>query len=182
MKRLTLTRARAVVAVVATAGMVGASGGWAQAPQKNTISFSVPAANTKYTQQHALDVGDMPGHQIRIFENHRTFPNDPPAFAGVRVRDFVTRAATDLVDNDGRVSGYVVFILANGDNVFGRLEGTTRASVGQSGGRRTAMVNIVLTGGTGKFQGIRGTLQQSSVAEPSKGYNESKFEGVYWME
>ncbi|MFD1561801.1 hypothetical protein ACFSHT_40165 [Paraburkholderia silviterrae] len=177
---MTRLRAAVLALIVVGAAMLGTSP--VQAQQKNTISFSVPAANTRYTEQHALEVGDIPGHQIRIFENHRTFPNDPPAFAGVPVKDFITRAATDLIDNDGRVSGYVVFVLANGDKVFGRLEGTIQAPVAQSGGHRTAMVNIVLTGGSGKFRNIRGRLQQSSVADPSKGYNEGKFEGLYWLE
>ena len=174
---------RVVLVTATVSGMIlGASVGWAQAQQKSTISFQAPAENTKYTQQHSIDVGDIPGHQIRIFENHRTFPNDPPVFSGVSVKEFVTRAATDLVANDGRVSGYVVFILSNGDKLFGRLEGTVQGTVGEPNGRRTARANITLTGGTGKFRGIRGTLQQSSVAEPSKGFNEGKFEGVYWIE
>ena len=42
-------------------------------PEKQKISFKVPASNTKYRQQHVLDVGDVPGHQIRVFEIHRTF-------------------------------------------------------------------------------------------------------------
>jgi hypothetical protein len=29
------------------------------------MSWEVPAADTKYTQQLALDVGDIPGHQVR---------------------------------------------------------------------------------------------------------------------
>ena len=28
------------------------------------MSWEVPAADTKYTQQLALDVGDIPGHQV----------------------------------------------------------------------------------------------------------------------
>ena len=30
------------------------------------MSWEVPAADTKYTQQLALDVGDIPGHQVAI--------------------------------------------------------------------------------------------------------------------
>ncbi len=49
-----------VVMVVAGAMSLSVPKGWAQAQQKTTISFQVSAENTKYTQQHALDVGDMP--------------------------------------------------------------------------------------------------------------------------
>ena len=44
--------------------------GSAEAPgqEKCKMSWEVPAANAKYTGQHAFDVGDVPGHQVRIFE------------------------------------------------------------------------------------------------------------------
>ena len=34
------------------------------AQQKRKMSWEAPAADTKYTQQLALDVGDIPGHQV----------------------------------------------------------------------------------------------------------------------
>jgi hypothetical protein len=34
------------------------------AQQKCKMSWEVPASDTKYTQQLAIDVGDMPGHQV----------------------------------------------------------------------------------------------------------------------
>ena len=37
----------------------------------------VPAADAKYTGQHAFDVGDVPGHQVRIFAVRRIFPDEP---------------------------------------------------------------------------------------------------------
>jgi hypothetical protein len=48
------------------------------AQEKCKVSEGVEAANSTYTQQHVLDVGDVPGHQIRIYEVHRTYPNDKP--------------------------------------------------------------------------------------------------------
>jgi len=41
-------------------------------------SEGADVAKSTYTQQHTLDVGDIPGHQIRIHEVHRTYPNDKP--------------------------------------------------------------------------------------------------------
>ena len=40
----------------------------ALAEEKCKISGSTPAATTSYTQQHMIDVGDVPGHQVRIFD------------------------------------------------------------------------------------------------------------------
>ena len=33
------------------------------------LVFMVAAENTEYTQQHTIDVGDISGHQVRVFEN-----------------------------------------------------------------------------------------------------------------
>jgi hypothetical protein len=75
--------------------------GEAVAQQKQRVSFKTSAENTKYTQQHALDVGDMPGHQVRIYELHRTFPNNPPTINGVALKEQWTRAVSDYTDNNG---------------------------------------------------------------------------------
>jgi hypothetical protein len=40
-------------------------------------------AKSTYTQQHTLGVGDVPGHQIRIYKIHRTYPNDKPNCEGL---------------------------------------------------------------------------------------------------
>ena len=50
----------------------------APAQERCKLSWEVPPANSTYTQQYTIDVGDVPGHQIRIFELRRTFPNDKP--------------------------------------------------------------------------------------------------------
>ena len=44
-----------------------------EAQTKRPIAYNSLAANSKFTQQHALDVGDVPGHQVRIYEHNRTF-------------------------------------------------------------------------------------------------------------
>jgi hypothetical protein len=67
----------------------------AAAQQTQRVSFKTPAANTKYTQQHFVDVGDVPGHQVRVFEIHRTFPNDPPVINGVKLKEQWTRGTSD---------------------------------------------------------------------------------------
>src|SRR5215469_1452612 len=48
------------------------------AQEKFKVSEDGTAAKSSYTQQHVMDVGDVPGHQIRVFELHRTYPNDKP--------------------------------------------------------------------------------------------------------
>jgi hypothetical protein len=45
----------------------------AVAQQKQHVSYKVTAENSKYTQQQFLDVGDIPGHQVRSLEIYRDF-------------------------------------------------------------------------------------------------------------
>ena len=54
------------------------------AQEKCRLAWEVPAGDTKYTQQFALDVGDIPGHQIRIYELHGAYPNDKPNCEGLK--------------------------------------------------------------------------------------------------
>ena len=58
--------------------------GDALAQQKQKISYKIGAENAKYTQQHAIDVGDGIGHEVRVYEIHRTFPSNAPAINGVK--------------------------------------------------------------------------------------------------
>ena len=67
--------------------LFGISASWAQ--QKQLVKFEAPAANSKYTQQHSIAVGDVAGHDLRIFENLRTFPKDPLVIDQVRVKGMV---------------------------------------------------------------------------------------------
>ena len=57
------------------------------AQQKQQLSFKTSAENTKYTQQHLIDVGDVPGHQVRVYELHCTFPNNAPVMNGVAIKE-----------------------------------------------------------------------------------------------
>ena len=38
----------------------------ASAQQKQRVSFVLPPGNSKYTQQHVIDVGDVPDHKLRL--------------------------------------------------------------------------------------------------------------------
>src|SRR5262249_40545238 len=60
-----------VTMLVVTLGTPGLSP--ASAQERCAMSWETPASNTTYTQQQVIDVGDVPGHQIRIFELKRTF-------------------------------------------------------------------------------------------------------------
>ena len=61
------------------------------AQQMQRIAYKTLAANTKYTQQHFIEVGDVAGHQVRVNEIYRTFPNDPPVINGLKLKEHWSR-------------------------------------------------------------------------------------------
>jgi hypothetical protein len=146
------------------------------AQQKQQLSFKTSAENTKYTQQQQIDVGDAPGHQVRIYELHRTFPNNAPVINGVAIKEQWTRAISDYTDNNGPGTTYGVYVLENGDKFF-----TRSALVAQStgSGKLTATTVGQITGGTGKFAGIQGIVRTLNTADPKAGVNEGQTDIEY---
>jgi ABC-type nickel/cobalt efflux system permease component RcnA len=167
----------AVLLSICCVALLASPAAWSQAAQRTKIAFEVHEQNSKYTQQHTLDIGDMPGHTIRLFELHRTFPDDPPAFAGVAIKDYWSRGESESLAGNGPVFTYSVFNMANGDKIFGRFDGVAQATAGQSADKRTVVGNLVLTGGTGKIRGIRGTLHVLTNVDLSKNLNDTRYEG-----
>ena len=159
----------------------GVSTGWTQ--EKQAISWKVYPKFTKYTEQHRMDVGDIPGHQIRIAEIHRTFPNDPPKFYGVQVTEQWSHIFSDYVNDTGPHWGYNVYVLGNGDKIFSRQDGTAQTTVNPDGSKKVVYSGVArITGGTGKFKAIRGILRYQGKWDPAINLNERHVEGEYWME
>jgi hypothetical protein len=165
--------------VIVGGSMFAVSDGWAQ--QKQKVSYKVSAANAKYTQQQAIDVGDVPGHQIRIYELHRTFPVDGPKIEGVRIAETWTRALTDYVDLNGPSVVYSIYMMENGDKIFARGDLVSQTVTNADGSRKTTSTAVTrMTGGTGKFRGIQGTSKSVSLADIKAGVNETQTELEYW--
>lgn len=159
-----------------------ASGTDAWAQQKQKYSFKTPPGITKYEEQHAIDVGDVPGHQVRVFAVHSVYTGEAPVYDGIKVREAWTKASTDYTEGNGHGAGYTVAVLENGDKIFGRWEGVTQTTVGPEGSKVTKTNAVtILAGGTGKFKGIHGTLRTVTTTD-FKNLGESVAEGEYWME
>ena len=177
-----IARGLRVLAVLAAAGMLLGAAGESGAPQKQRYLFKTPPGAGKYVQQHALDVGDVPGHQVRVLEIHYSYTEEAPVYDGVKVKESWLRAASDYTEGNGRATGYTVAMLENGDRIFGRWEGITQTTVGKDGAKlaRTSSITT-LTGGTGKFIGIHGTLHGIATTD-FKSLSEAMAEGDYWIE
>src|SRR3954451_5809612 len=107
------------------------------AQERCRMSWEIQPADASYTEQHAIDVGDVPGHQVRIFEVHRRFPNDKPNCEGLRRTESWAHVASDYVDRNGSVAGYLTIVLENGDRIFGRMAGTSQTSTAPDGAQRS---------------------------------------------
>jgi hypothetical protein len=151
----------------------------AAAQQKQVVTYKAPAENSKYTEQHAMDIGDVPGHQLRIYELYRTFPTNAPMINGLKLKETWTRATSDYVDGNGPNAGYSVFVLENGDKFFVRLSTLTQSA---GSGKLTSVTVGSIIGGTGKLTGIHGTLRTSTTADPKANFNDGQSEIEYWME
>ena len=152
----------------------------AVAQEKKKVSFNSPATSTRYLQQHAIDVGDGPGHQIRVFELQRSYGSDAPVIEGVKLKESWSRGFTDFNDLNGLGLSYNIYVLENGDRIFAR--GNFIAQSVASEGSLRNMAAAAITGGTGKFRGIRGVVRTETTANPKAGMNEQKGEMEYWLE
>lgn len=153
------------------------------AQEKKKYSFTTPPGISKYTKTHTIDVGDVPNHQLRIFELHTVYTGEAPAYDGVKVKETFARAFSDYIDGSGTATGYSVSTLENGDKVYARLAIHSHTVVATDGTKKLGFRAVTtLTGGTGRFSGIRGTLLGGGGSDLKSGTTDAWTEGEYWFE
>ncbi len=155
--------------------------GTASAQQKEKFSFKAPPGIGKYEEQHAIDVGDVPGHQLRVYSVHTVYTQEAPVYEGIKAKESWLRALSDYTEGSGHATGYTITILENGDKIFADWEGITQTTVSSDGSKATNVNTVnTLSGGTGKFKGIRGVLR--GVATTDFKTARGNLEGEYWFE
>lgn len=166
--------------LLAGSGTLLASAALAQ--EKCTETFAAADAESAYTEQHVMDVGDVAGHQIRIFELHRTYADAEPNCEGLKRTEQLVHGYSDYVDRNGRAWGYTVTTYDNGDQMFSEFTGTSHTVVNADGSKTSTYVGTsVITGGTGTYKGVRGTGRDKVLFDPEKNINESDSELTYWI-
>ena len=150
----------------------------AGAQDKQKISYKVTAENSKYTQRNTIDVGDEPGHQLVLFEIHRTFPSNAPVINGVKLKETWTRGYADYINSNGLSTNHTVYVLENGDKFY-----TMSSTMGQAdaAGKRTTVAVGQIRGGTGKFAAMKGLVRSNGVSDGKAGLNETQAEIEYWI-
>lgn len=157
--------------------------GWAQ--EKYRYDLSALPQSSRYVQQHVIDVGDVPGHQVRILELQRTYTKDNPVVMGTKVVESWNRGFSDYVNGVGPATGYGVWLLEDGNKIFLQYIGTSYTEVTPTGSRRgTYHGTTRLVGGTGRFAAIRGVVTDTVEfdTDPKSGYNRPVSQGEYWFE
>jgi hypothetical protein len=126
---------------------------------------------TTYPQQLRLDVGDIPGHIIAIFEvHHGPNPSAKPNCEGFKVVDKLTHGFADVIDRNGRAWGYTTMTLDNGDKIYTKYSGNVIAATGAEGAPMTMFNGTsTWTGGTGRYLGVRGFTRDKSETFYVKG-------------
>jgi len=155
----------------------------ASAQQKFKTSPPDPGAVTKYTEQHIFDVGDMPGHQIRIATLHTKYSDKAGEYDGVKFVESTGWLTSDYISGSGRLNTYGVTLMANGDKVFSRADGVSHTSISADGQRKTSYSTVTtLTGGTGRFATLRGISRATGTTDFKTGTTTASSEGEYWFE
>ncbi len=156
--------------------LCGAPSVWAQEKQK--VSYKVTAESAKYTQRNTIDVGDESGHQLSLFEIHRTFPSNAPVINGVKLKETWTRGYADYVNSNGLSTNYTVYMLDNGDKFYSHS--STMGQADAAGKRTTVGVGQIL-GGTGKLAAMKGLVRSTGVSDGKANFNETQTEIEYWI-
>jgi hypothetical protein len=142
-----------------------------------------------YPQQLNIDVGDAPGHIVGVYELLSVAgPNDKPNCEGLKNKETRTYAYRDYRDRNGHTWGYSVTILENGDKIYSQFSGTTETTTAADGSKKTTTEGVATwTGGTGRYQTVRGLARTHSLVEWAKGESkptgvQSSSDGEYWFE
>jgi hypothetical protein len=76
----------------------------------------------------------------------------------------------------------VVYILENGDKIFSESDGTVETAIGSDGSRTSTYTGVTkLTGGTGKYVGIRGLLRSTVKTDLDKNAMQTSYNMEYWL-
>jgi hypothetical protein len=170
------------VAALCAMGMAGQ----ALAQEKRSFTLSSAGTKSQYVQQLAIDVDDVAGHQVRVYEIKRTFPVDgAPVIDGVRVVEQWSRGWSSYTSGVGPAMGFYTYVMENGEKIFLEFTAATEARISQSGSKHGSSHSAAkIVGGTGHFAKIRGTEVEVTEfdSDPTNGYNRGTGHGEYWFE
>jgi hypothetical protein len=181
---MTIVPSKIVVAAIALCALGIA--GQALAQEKRSFSVSSTGTKSQYVQQLAIDVDDVAGHQVRVYEIKRTFSvGNAPLIDGVKVVEQWSRGWSSYIAGVGPAMGFYTYVMENGEKIFLEFTAATEAKISESGSKRGSSHSTAkIVGGTGHFAKIRGTEVEVTEfdSDPTNGYNRGSGHGEYWFE
>jgi hypothetical protein len=160
--------------------------GIASAQERFKLQYNHVGQSSKYLAQQAYDVGDQPGHQVRIYKVQRTYSEESTlVIRGVRVKSSEANGYSDYTNGIGPIWGYEVWTMEDGGKVFLTYTGSTFSEPTETGSRRGIATSATrITGGTGAWKSLRGMMHSASKfdSDPQKGYSQADNKGEYWFD
>ena len=152
-------------------------------PEPTPLSYDAAAAEAATTRRYQLEVGDKPRHVLRLYEIRRVFTRRPPVFDGIATMEMHERGTADLVEESGKQSAYVTYLLVDGNQVYGSYTGAVRSSRWPDGSWHHEIRGMIeLTGGTGRFAALRRKVEVTYYLDPGAESSQGESSGQYWFE
>ncbi len=118
---------------------------------ENKISGTLQCA--KPQPQHAIEVGDRPGHSLALGQSKCTWTK-PLEIAGIQSKDGLSTVFSEVTGNTSRILvGYHTTSMANSDSLFVRYQGMANLKEGVT---QSEEGRWSFGGGNGKLKGLRG--------------------------
>ena len=125
-----------------------------------------PSNQVKYVQQKVIDVPDIKGHVVRIFEVEQKMKNTKLCNGdGLVLRR--QYSMTDYIGHDGSLSGYYVYSTEKGDQLFLKVTANSQKKVGEDLSDYQSTGRII--GGAGALAAVEGDYQALAKFNRDKG-------------
>ena len=154
-----------VVSLLAIAASTGVAfaGSDQKSPYVDAEGYCVvdidPSNQVKYVQQKVIDVPDIKGHVVRIYEIEQKMKNTKLCNGD----SFVSRRSygmADFIDHDGSDSGYIIFNTEKGDQLILKFTGNSQKKVGEDLADDQYTGRVI--GGVGDLSAVKGDYQYTS--------------------
>ena len=154
-----------VVSLLVIAGSTGVAfaGSEQKSPYVDAEGYCVvdidPSNQVKYVQQKVIDVPDIKGHVVRIYEIEQKMKNTKLCNGDglILKKEY---AMTDFIDHDGSVSGYIIFNTEKGDQLILKFTGNSQKKVGEDLADDQYTGRVI--GGVGDLSAVEGDYQYTS--------------------
>lgn len=135
----------------------------------------------KYVEQKSIVVNDVDGHIIRIFKTETKHKNSKANCENLKVVKTDFFGISDYIFKNGTVTGYSIATYDDGSKIFSVLDGIAHTPKDQ---KKNGIVSLTIniTGGTGKYKGVKGYGTGRTEFNPETGYSSGSTSTSYFLE